>query len=142
MAEVSEERRQEVAERAANNAPVIEKYRATGGADSNVVLLHHTGAKSGIERVSPLAYRAAGDSIAVFGSNGARPANPDWYYNLVAHPDTVIELGGETFPVRARVASGAERAEIWEEQKAAVPAFAEYEKKAPREIPVVILDRV
>ncbi len=142
MAEVSEERRREVEERAAHNGPVIEEYRASGGQGSNVVLVHHTGAKSGIERVSPLAYRAVGEHIAVFGSNAGRPANPDWYYNLVAHPETVVELGAETFPVRARVASGAERAEIWEAQKAASPMFAEYEQKAPREIPVVILERI
>ena len=146
MAEVSEERRQEVAERAARNVPVIEEYRATGGqmsgGGSNVVLVHHVGAKSGTKRVNPLAYRPAGDSIAVFGSNAGRPAHPDWYYNLLANPETVIELGSETIAVRARVATGAERAEIWDAQKADVPMFAEYEQKAPREIPVVILDRI
>ncbi len=143
----SEERRREVEERAARNVPVIEEYRATAGAmsgsmaNSKILLLHHRGAKSGVERVSPLAYRDVGADVAVVASNGGRPANPDWYYNLLANPDTVIELGGETVPVRARVASGDERTEIWTAVKADAPAFAEYEKIAPREIPVVILVR-
>ena len=84
-----------------------------------------------------------GDNIAVFASNGGRKANPDWYYNLVAHPETVVELGAETFPVRARVASGEERTEIWEAQKAEVADVCRIrEHAAPREIPVVILERI
>jgi len=148
MAEVSEERRKEVEERAARNVPVIEEYRATGGklsgpmAGFEVVLVHNKGAKSGVERVNPVAYRQVGDNIAVFASNAGRKSNPDWYYNLVAHPGTVVELGAETYPVRARVASGEERRGIWEAQKAGSPMFADYEKTAaPREIPVVILER-
>jgi deazaflavin-dependent oxidoreductase (nitroreductase family) len=148
MADASEERRKEVEERAARNVPVIEEYRATGGqlsgpmAGFEVVLVHHKGAKSGVERVNPVAYRRVGDDIAVFASNAGRKSNPDWYYNLVAHPETVVELGAETLPVRARVASGEERTEIWEAQKAGAPMFADYEiTAAPREIPVVILER-
>jgi deazaflavin-dependent oxidoreductase (nitroreductase family) len=106
-----------------------------------VVLLHHKGAKSGVERVNPVAYREVGDNIAVFASNAGRKANPDWYYNLVAHPETVVELGTERFPVRARVARGGERTEIWEAQKVDAPMFADYEKTASRDIPVVILER-
>jgi deazaflavin-dependent oxidoreductase (nitroreductase family) len=108
MAEVSEERRKEVEERAARNVPVIQEYRSAGGQMSGqmaawkVVLVHHKGAKSGVERVNPVVYREAGGNLAVFASNAGREANPDWYYNLVAHPETVVELGTETFPVRAR----------------------------------------
>jgi deazaflavin-dependent oxidoreductase (nitroreductase family) len=148
MAEVSEERRKEIDERTALNAGVVQEYRSTGGhlsgqmAAFKMVLVHHKGAKSGVERVNPVAYRDAGENIAIFASNGGRKENPDWYYNLLAHPETVVELGTETFPVRARVASGKERAEIWEAQKADVPMFAEYETTTPREIPVVILERV
>jgi deazaflavin-dependent oxidoreductase (nitroreductase family) len=147
MAEVSEDRK-EVEERAAANAAVVQEYRSTGGqlsgpmAAFKVVLVHHKGAKSGVERVNPVAYREAGDNIAVFASNGGRKANPDWYHNLVAHPETVVELATETFPVRARVASGEERTEIWEPLKADAPMFAEFAKTAPREIPVVILERI
>jgi deazaflavin-dependent oxidoreductase (nitroreductase family) len=148
MAEHSEERRKEVEERTALNAGVVQEYRSSGGhlsgqmAAFRMVLVHHKGAKSGVERVNPVAYRDAGGNIAIFASNGGRKENPGWYYNLLAHPETVIELGTETFPVRARVASGEERTEIWEAQKADVPMFAEYETTTPREIPVVILERV
>jgi deazaflavin-dependent oxidoreductase (nitroreductase family) len=108
------------------------------------VLLHHKGAKSGTERVNPLMYRDLGDgSIAVFASKGGAPTNPDWYHNLVANPDTTIELGTEQHEVRARVADDDERQRIWEAQKAAFPQFAEYEKTSGgRTIPVVILERV
>jgi deazaflavin-dependent oxidoreductase (nitroreductase family) len=147
MAEVNEDRRKEVEERAALNAGVVQEYRSNGGqlsgqmAGFKLALVHHKGAKSGVERVTPVAYRQAGGNVAVFASNGGRSANPDWYYNLLANPETVVEVGSETFPVRARVASGEERTEIWEAQKADTPMFAEYEKTTPREIPVVVLER-
>jgi deazaflavin-dependent oxidoreductase (nitroreductase family) len=147
MAEVNEEHRKEVEERAALNVGVIQEYRSTGGqlsgqmAGFKLALVHHKGAKSAVERVTPVAYREAGNNVAVFASNGGRKSNPDWYYNLVANPETVVEVGSETFPVRARVADGEERTEIWEAQKADVAMFAEYEKTTPREIPVVILER-
>jgi deazaflavin-dependent oxidoreductase (nitroreductase family) len=110
---------------------------------SDLLLLHHTGAKSGTRRVTPLAYQRIGESFAVFASRAGSTANPDWYHNVVAHPDAVIEIGTETVAVRARVAEPAERDVIWERQKKRVPQFAEYEKKAaPRKIPVVVLDPV
>ena len=92
-----------------------------------MLLLHHKGAKTGTERVNPLAYRPVGDSWAVFASKGGAPTNPDWYYNLRAHPETTVEVGTETIPVVARVADDAERAPIWEAQKRDNPGFADYE---------------
>jgi deazaflavin-dependent oxidoreductase (nitroreductase family) len=125
----------------------IKEFRATGGtiggdlAGMPVLLLHHFGAKSGIERVNPLAYQQLGDSVAVFASKGGAPTNPDWYHNLVAHPDVSIEIGPAERNVRARVASGEERERIWSVQKAAYPNFAAYEISAgDRQIPVVVLD--
>ena len=108
------------------------------------MLLHHTGAKSGTERVNPLAYQRLGDdSVAVFASKGGAPTNPDWFHNLVANPNTSIEIGTERYDVNARVATGEEREPIWEAQKKAFPNFAKYEKTAgDREIPVVVLDKV
>ena len=107
------------------------------------MLLHHTGAKSGTARVSPLMYQQVGDSVAIFASKGGAPSNPDWYYNLAAHPDTTIEVGTSTLKVRARVANPDERDPIWEKQKELFPGFAEYETNAaPRQIPVVLLDPV
>ena len=131
------------------NGPIIEEFRANGGKvggmfeGAPMVLLHHKGAKSGTERVNPLMYRdLGGGSIAVFASKGGAPTNPDWYHNLVANPDTTVELGTEEHSVRARVAGDAEREQIWEAQKAAYPQFADYEKTtAGRTIPVVILER-
>jgi deazaflavin-dependent oxidoreductase (nitroreductase family) len=131
------------------NQQIIEEFRANGGKvggmfeGAPMILLHHKGAKSGAERVNPLMYQDLGDgSLAVFASKGGAPTNPDWYYNVVASPDTKIELGTEEHNVRARVADDDERERIWGAQKAAFPQFAEYEKtSAGRTIPVVILER-
>jgi len=132
------------------NQQVIEGFRANGGRvggsfeGRTLLLLHHRGAKTGTERVNPLAYQRLSDgSVAVFASKGGSPTNPDWYHNVVANPDVTVELGMETFPARARVAEGAERDPIWEQQKRDWPGFAEYEEKTNgiREIPVVILEK-
>jgi deazaflavin-dependent oxidoreductase (nitroreductase family) len=132
------------------NQQVIDEFRANDGKVGGtfegfpLVLVHHTGAKSGTERVNPLAYQRLGDdSVAVFASKGGAPTNPDWYYNLVANPNTSIEIGTERYDVTARVAEDGEREKIWEAQKKAYPNFAEYEATAGgRAIPVVVLDKV
>jgi deazaflavin-dependent oxidoreductase (nitroreductase family) len=128
---------------------IVDEYRANGGklggmfAGSDLLLLHHTGAQSGTPRVSPLAYQRIGNSFAVFASRAGSAANPDWFSNVVASPETVIEIGHQTLAVRARVAEPAERDVIWDRQKTRVPQFAEYERKAaPRKIPVIVLDPV
>jgi deazaflavin-dependent oxidoreductase (nitroreductase family) len=129
------------------NRRIIDEFRANHGKVGGMfegrplLLLHHIGARTGIERVNPLAYQRVGDSYAVFASKGGAPTNPDWYYNLLAHPDVTIELGSEQLPVRARVAAGEERDRIWTTQKTALPAFADYEQSTGgRVIPVVLLD--
>jgi deazaflavin-dependent oxidoreductase (nitroreductase family) len=76
----------------------------------------------------------------VFASKAGAPTNPDWYHNLVAHPEAVVEIGSETQRVRARVAAGDERDRIWTTQKERYPGFAEYEQKTTREIPVILLE--
>jgi deazaflavin-dependent oxidoreductase (nitroreductase family) len=132
------------------NEPVIVEFRANGGKVGGpfegfpLVLVHHTGAKSGTERVNPLVYQRIGDdAVAIFASKGGAPTNPDWFYNLVANPNTTVEIGTERYDVTARVAEGEEREKIWEAQKKAFPNFAEYEATAgDREIPVVVLERV
>jgi deazaflavin-dependent oxidoreductase (nitroreductase family) len=87
-------------------------------------------------------YRAVGgDDIAVFASKAGAPTNPDWYHNLLAHPQTTAEIGTETVPVVARVTEGDERTTIWEAQKKDFPGFADYESSTTRQIPVVILER-
>jgi deazaflavin-dependent oxidoreductase (nitroreductase family) len=109
-----------------------------------ILLLHHTGARSGRVRVNPLAYQALEDgrSLAVFGSKGGAPSDPDWFHNLKAHPQARVEVGTEAFDVVARVAEGPERDRIWARQKELIPAFEAYEKRTTRQIPVVILERV
>ena len=129
------------------NGKVISEFRANGGKvggffeGAPMVLLHHHGAKSGTERVNPLMYQQVGGSYAIFASAGGGPRDPQWFRNLVAHPEVKLEVGTSTVQVRARVAEGDERESIWETQKERYPQFAEYEKNtAPRVIPVIVLD--
>jgi deazaflavin-dependent oxidoreductase (nitroreductase family) len=131
------------------NEKIITEFRANGGKvggwfdGQTLLLLHTTGVKSGADRVNPLAYQQVGDAYAIFASNGGAPADPQWYRNLLAKPDTTVEIGVDTVTVRARVADAGERAPIWAKQKANMANFAEYETTAtPREIPVVLLDPV
>ena len=128
------------------NRSIIEEFRTNAGVvggpfdGTPLLLLHSTGARSGLERVNPLAYQDVGDAVAVFASKGGAPTHPDWYHNVVAHPDVTAEIGTTTGRYRARVATGDERERIWTKQKVAHPGFAEYEAKTDREIPVVILE--
>jgi deazaflavin-dependent oxidoreductase (nitroreductase family) len=116
------------------NAQIIDEFRANGGTvggpfeKAAMILVHHRGAKSG---------------FAVFASRGGAPEHPSWFHNLVANPDTVVEVGTETIPVRARVLEGDEREAIWTKQKEAVPVFADYERRADgiRQIPVILFER-
>ncbi len=132
------------------NQEIIDEFRANEGRvggpfeGKTLLLLHHRGAKTGIERVNPVAYqRLSDDSVAIFASKGGAPTNPDWYHNVIANPDVTVEIGTDTFPARARVAAGEERNRIWERQKQAWPGFAEYEEKVEgiREIPVLVLEQ-
>jgi deazaflavin-dependent oxidoreductase (nitroreductase family) len=130
------------------NAKIIDEFRANAGKvggpfeGGTLLLLHTRGAKTGAERVNPLAYQQVGDDLAVFASKGGAPTNPDWFYNVKANPTATVEVGTDTFDVRARVAEGEERDRIWERQKELMPGFADYETKTDRQIPVVVLERV
>lgn len=128
------------------NAQVIEEFRNTGGAvggmfeGTPLLLLHHTGAKSGASRVSPLVYHADGDRYVIFASKAGAPTNPDWYHNLKAHPRATIEVGSETIEVVADEVAGEDRDRLFQAQVARSPAFGEYEKKTGgRVIPVIVL---
>jgi len=130
------------------NRRIIEEFRAQGGKvvgpaeGFSLLLLHTRGARSGAERVNPVAYQPVGDGWAVFATHAGAPKHPAWYHNVVAHPETIIEVGTETVPVRARVAEGEERERIWARQKAFYPRFAKYETQTTRAIPVIILERL
>ena len=130
------------------NQKIIDEFRANGGEvggqfeGAPLLLLHTTGAKTHRERINPVMYRQLGDDLAVFASKAGAPTNPDWYYNLLAHPEGIIEIGGGTMTVTARVAAGEERDRIWEQHKRDWPGFADYEKATSRVIPVIILHPV
>jgi len=129
------------------NDGIIDEFRSNDGEVGGVfegkplLLLHHKGARTGTERVSPLMYQQVGESYAVFASKGGADTNPDWYHNLIAHPEVSIEVGSDKADVRARVAQIEEQDTIWERQKREFPQFAEYEQKTSRaQIPVIVLD--
>jgi deazaflavin-dependent oxidoreductase (nitroreductase family) len=77
----------------------------------------------------------------IIASKGGAPTSPDWYHNLVAHPEVTVELPDGTFEARARVAEGAERERLFRAQAALMPNFDEYQKATTRQIPVVVLER-
>ena len=130
------------------NTKIIEEFRANGGKvggqfeGAPLLLLHTVGARTGQQRVNPMMYRPVAGGYAVFASKGGAPTNPDWYYNLLAHPRVTAEIGTGTVDLSARVATGQEREEIWAAHKAAYPGFADYERKTTRQIPVIILEPV
>jgi deazaflavin-dependent oxidoreductase (nitroreductase family) len=128
------------------NAQVIEEFHANEGHVGGmfegmpILLLHHTGAKSGTSRINPLAYQSDGGRYVIFASKGGAPTNPDWYHNLKADPNVTIEVGSDTIEVLASEASGEERERLYSAQAERVPQFAEYEKSTGgRVIPVIVL---
>jgi deazaflavin-dependent oxidoreductase (nitroreductase family) len=130
------------------NKAIIEEFRANGGkvggmfAGRTLLLLHTSGAKSGQPRINPVAYTTDGDRFVIIASKGGAPTNPDWYYNLVAHPDVTVEVGTGQFQVHATVAAEPDRTRLYQQMVAMMPGFAEYEQKTTRKIPVIILTRV
>jgi len=127
------------------NAKIIEEFRANEGRVGGMfesmplLLLHHTGARSGTAYTNPLAYLRDGDRYVIFASKGGAPDNPGWYYNLKAQPETTIEVGTDTLDVHADEADTAERDRLFSTQAERSPAFAEYQAKAGRVIPVMVL---
>jgi deazaflavin-dependent oxidoreductase (nitroreductase family) len=131
------------------NQPVIDEFRANDGSVSHgfgraLVLLHHVGAKSGIERVSPvMGIRQGADTWFVAASKGGAPENPAWYHNLLAHAETTIETPDEgVVAVRAEELTGAARDAAWESFTARSDGFRQYQEKTTRVIPVIALHRL
>ena len=130
------------------NKAIIEEFRANEGKvggtfkNTTLLLLHTTGAKSGLPRINPVACMPDGDRLVIMASKGGAPSNPDWYYNVVANPEVSVELGTEKFEARATVATEPERTELFNKMAAKYPGFADYQRKTSRVIPVVILTRV
>ncbi len=126
------------------NRQVIEEFHTNEGkvnGGNSLLLLRTTGARSGKQRVNPLAYTTDGERLVIIASKGGMPTNPDWYHNIVAHPDVTVEIGTETFEARATVVEGPERDELYAKQAAIMPNFAEYQEKTTRKIPVIVLTR-
>jgi len=127
------------------NTAIIEEFRANEGRvggqfkGGTLLLLHHTGARSGMERVSPLAYFADGERMIIVASAAGAPKNPDWFHNLRAHPRTKVEVGTAMVAVDATELIGDEYTEMWERVTNAMPGFAEYQKQTTRRIPLVAL---
>jgi len=128
------------------NQHVIDEFRANDGVvsgrGSSLLLLTATGAKSGRQHTTPLAYTRDGDRYIILASKGGAPTNPAWYHNLVAHPEVTVEVGGETFQSRASVAEGAERERLFNQMAAKMPGFADYQRNTTRQIPVILLTRI
>src|SRR5687767_11971256 len=123
-------------------------FRLTGGrvggkiVGGPILLLHHTGAKSGKRRVSPLLYLPDGDRMVIVASKGGYTKHPGWFHNLMAHPDTQVELPREgKVAVRARKAGPEEREQLWPRAVKLYEGYAAYQRSTSREIPLVVLDR-
>ncbi|MCU1641460.1 MAG: hypothetical protein JWN03_1735 [Nocardia sp.] len=129
---------------------IITEFRANSGrvaqfADRDLLLLTTIGARTGTQRTWPLAYIRRGDDLVVFAANGGRPNRPGWYFNLVANPTATIEVGTESRPVRATVATGDTRTQIWtgivESSPAVAETIAQFQSQVPWEIPLITLTR-
>lgn len=122
-------------------------YRLTRGVIGHRVpglpptlLLDHVGARSGVKRTAPLLYLTDGPNLVVVASKGGHPHHPAWFHNLKAHPDTTVQVGSRVRPVHARVATAAERERLWPQAVAAYAGYRDYQARAGREIPLVILE--
>jgi F420H(2)-dependent quinone reductase len=112
------------------------------GFDVRILVLHNVGRKSGKPRETPLLYVADGDDLAIIASKGGVDKHPAWFHNLMAAPETTVELpGGERRAVRARVVEGAERERWWARAVDAYSPYKDYEGYTDRRIPVVVLER-
>ena len=130
------------------NQKIIEEFRANDGqvggffADNTLLLLHTTGAKSGKERINPLATFEDSDRLVVVASKGGAPSHPDWYINVLANPVVNVEYGTESFKARADITTEPERTRLYEKMENEMASFKEYKEKAGRVIPVVTLSRL
>ncbi len=126
------------------NKAVIEEFRANEGKVNGwgkLILLTTTGAKTGQPRIAPLMLVTDGDRLLAIASKGGYPKHPDWYLNLLAHPEVTVEVGSEKFETTAKILTGDERERAYRRASEVFPPYAEYQKKTTREIPVIALER-
>ena len=125
----------------------VKKYRETNGAEGHewqgatVLILTTTGRRSGEPRSTPLIYGRDGDDFVVVASKGGDEDHPSWYLNLVADPHVEVQVLADRFAARARTATPEEKPRLWQAAVERWPAYADYQRKTSREIPVVILER-
>jgi deazaflavin-dependent oxidoreductase (nitroreductase family) len=128
------------------NRRTAEEFRAHEGKVGGVwegrplLLLTTTGAKSGQRRTNPVMYLREGDHLYVFASKGGAPTHPDWYHNLLAHPDVTVEIGDQTYQAIAKPVTGEEHDRIYAQWAEMYPQFREYQEKTTRSIPVIELE--
>ena len=127
------------------NAAIIAEFRANRGRvggdweGTPLLLLHHTGARSHEERITPLGYLAADGRYVLVAANGGARNNPHWYHNLTTHPEVLIEVGAETIAVASHEATGEERERLFGALVERYPHLREYEQRSGRVIPVIVL---
>jgi deazaflavin-dependent oxidoreductase (nitroreductase family) len=137
-----------VISRSERNQAIIDEFRANGGkvggpfADTPLLLLTTIGARSGLPRITPLAYLLDGDRPVVIAANGGRDQHPGWYHNVLAQPLVTVELGEERFEARAHVADAAVHERLYAKMVERNPGFAEFQRNTGRNIPVILLERV
>lgn len=129
------------------NQAIIDEFRANDGVvggpfeGATLLLLHTTGARSGRPRVSPLAYLTIDGRMIIIGSYAGAPKDPAWVHNLRAHPRARIEVGTDTYDVAVRELPAGERDATYPKVTEMAPAFAEYQAKTTRVIPLFELTR-
>jgi deazaflavin-dependent oxidoreductase (nitroreductase family) len=126
------------------NKKVIEEFRANEGQVvgwKTLLLLHTTGAKSGLQHLNPAAYIEDRNRLVIIASKGGADTHPDWYYNVVANPNVTIEVGAEKYEAVATVEEEPERTRLYDQMAAQYPGFEEYRQKTARIIPVITLKR-
>ena len=128
------------------NKRVIEQFRAGGEIEGmnrdRLLLLTTTGLRTGLRRTTPMMFHGDGERLLVMASNIGADKHPDWYVNLVAHPNVFVEVGSDGYEALASPLTGTDRDETWSMIKQAYPFFADHEAKTARTIPVVALTRL
>ncbi|HWT24090.1 MAG TPA: nitroreductase family deazaflavin-dependent oxidoreductase [Solirubrobacteraceae bacterium] len=127
----------------------VERYRATDGEegyrwrrDTEILLLTTVGRKSGSERTQALIFREIDGNYVIVASKGGNPQHPGWYLNLLDEPEVGVQVKGDRFRARARVAEGEERERLWREMTEVWPDYDRYQTRTDREIPVVVIESI
>jgi deazaflavin-dependent oxidoreductase (nitroreductase family) len=127
----------------------VRRYIETNGDEgytwregTKILILFTKGRKSGDERANALIFEPDGDDYLIVASKGGAPAPPAWFLNLEDDPDAVeVQVKGDRFKARPRIADDDEKPRMWEKMTAAWPSYDDYQRKTDRTIPIVVLER-